>query len=149
LQDGKSFIFIPAWSNSNTELLSVSIASGPCLRPDAVSQRGNPWRPAPGCNIVAADNMTLIPTLQRNASVATAAPLLIRITSNVTLGPNLKGSLSIRRPVILLGLASSLTSVDLGMVVNQLNVTPPMGTLLWQGLVLENLAPGRSSCFAW
>lgn len=30
LQDGKSFLLIPAWSNNSTELLSVTLASGPC-----------------------------------------------------------------------------------------------------------------------
>lgn len=46
--------------------------------------------------------------------------------------------------MVLLGMASSLTSIDFGMTVNVLNVTPPTGTLMFQGLVLENLAPGGS-----
>jgi hypothetical protein len=46
------------------------------------------------------------------------------------------------RPVILVGLFSRPTSVDLGMVVNQLNVTAPHASLVWQSLILENAAPG-------
>jgi hypothetical protein len=86
----------------------------------------------PGCNTRTVDNATLVRTLLRDASIATPQPLLVRITSNVTLGPGLNGSLPIRRPVLLLGLASVPTSVDFGMVVNQLNVTAPGAQLAWQ-----------------
>jgi hypothetical protein len=146
MQDGKSFLHIPSWSNNNTELLAVTLGAGPCQAATA-ERSGTPqepfdWQPALGCNLVAADNATLVPMLLANASMRTSEPLLIRITTNVTLGRNIRGSVPIRRPVILLGMASALTSVDLEMVVNQLNVTPPTGTLVWQGLVLENLAPG-------
>lgn len=146
MQDGKSFLHIPSWSNNNTELLAVTLGAAHCQVATA-ERSGTPqepfdWQPAPGCNLMAADNATLVPMLLANASVRTSEPLLIRITTNVTLGRNIRGSVPIRRPVILLGMASALTSVDLEMVVNQLNVTPPTGTLVWQGLVLENLAPG-------
>jgi hypothetical protein len=36
-------------------------------------------------------------------------------------------------------------SVDLGMVVNQLNVTGPYSSLVWQSVILENAAPGERS----
>jgi hypothetical protein len=70
--------------------------------------------------------------------------MLIRLMDDVTLGPGITHSIPIRRPILLLGMVSAPTSVDMGMVVNQLNVTPPFGQITWQGLVLENLAPGES-----
>jgi hypothetical protein len=33
-------------------------------------------------------------------------------------------------------------SVDLGMAVNQLNVTAPYASVVWQSLILENVGPG-------
>jgi hypothetical protein len=81
--------------------------------------------------------------LRREAAIRTGTPLAIRVTSNVTLGPGLTAAVSIQRPVILIGMTSAVTSVDLGMEVNILNVTSPGAQLHWQGLVLENLAPGE------
>jgi hypothetical protein len=81
--------------------------------------------------------------LLRDAANATSQPLLLRVVANVTLGPGINQSIPIRRPVVLLGMVSAPTSVDLGMVVNQLNVTLPFGKITWQSLVLENLAPGK------
>jgi hypothetical protein len=46
------------------------------------------------------------------------------------------------RPVILVGLFSRPTSVDLGMAVNQLNATAPHASVVWQSLFLENAGPG-------
>lgn len=127
-------------------MFSLTIVSGPC-RPDStgsslVSEVTQQSLARPGCNIRTVDNTTLVPTLVRDAAVSTSQPLLVRVTANVTLGPGLLRPISIRRPVLLLGMASALTSVDLGMVVNQLNVTSPYGKIYWQSLVLENLAPG-------
>jgi hypothetical protein len=52
----------------------------------------------------------------------------------------------LRRPVILAGLFMRPTSVDLGMAVNQLNVTAPHASFVWQSLILENVAPGARWC---
>jgi len=142
LQDRKSFLHVPAWSNNDTSLLAVTLVRAPCAVAYDARLGTADWAPPAGCGLLAADNSTLVPVLLRNASIPTSEPLLIRITSNVTLGHGLKGSIHIRRPVILLGLASVVTSMDMGMVVNQVNVTGPNGTLVWQALVLENLAPG-------
>jgi hypothetical protein len=100
----------------------------------------------PGCNVRTANNNTLVQTLLQDATVRTNQPLGIRLASNVTLGPGIAEAINIRRPVILLGMMSAVTSVDFGMTVNVLNVTTPGAQLYWQGLVLENLAPGELSC---
>lgn len=105
---------VPSWSNSNTQLLAVTLVTAPCRISYGPGQATVSWSPQPGCNMLAANNTTLVPLLLRNASIPSRDPLLIRITTNVTLGHGLNGSIPIRRPVILLGLASALTSVDLG-----------------------------------
>eukprot|EP00882_Tetradesmus_deserticola_P018865 GHRQ01020267.1.p1 GENE.GHRQ01020267.1~~GHRQ01020267.1.p1 ORF type:complete len:154 (-),score=54.63 GHRQ01020267.1:116-577(-) len=82
----------------------------------------------------------------RQAAVVTPQPLLVFITTNVSLGVNPAlppGGLQFNRPVLLVGLQSVVTSVDFGMVVNQLNLTRSIySNLTIVGLVLENLAPG-------
>jgi hypothetical protein len=51
-------------------------------------------------------------------------PLLVFVTSNVSLGSGLKvGAIPINRPVVLVGLYSVPTSIDMGLVVNQINTT--------------------------
>jgi hypothetical protein len=147
LQDGTSFLNIPHWSDGNTELYSVSILTGPCIIPQ--QQLIRPIAGVlvnmsfvPGCNVRSATNNTLIPILMRDATINTTQPLLIRLASNVTLGVNIKRPIVIARPVLILGASSSLVSVDLGMAVNQFNVTRRNAQLAWQAVVLENLAPG-------
>lgn len=161
--------------------------------------------PGGACGVVTADNATLLHALSRRGSVPSAAPLLVLLIANATLGPGLQpGAVAIERPVVIAGAATTAgtdaaryvwqlaaaapaspvctlcmrlcssaqqplacskvgdaaaaalpwlarhraglfsrpTSVDLGMVVNQLNVTAPLSKLFWQSVVLENLAPG-------
>lgn len=92
-----------------------------------------------------ATNTTLLPALLTAAAVATPAPLLVYLTSNVTLGahPVLPASgVAIRRPVVFVGLQSLITSIDFEMVVNQLNASAQHSNTTFVGLALENLAPG-------
>lgn len=73
------------------------------------------------CPVKAVDAATLVPTLHQEASVATDQPLLILIIANVSLGAGLAPkAILIRRPVLFAGLATRPTSVNFGMVVNQL-----------------------------
>lgn len=139
---------VPYWSDNTTEVFSLTFLSGPCNIPNADTL---PWNgslqqfPAiPGCSMRTADNKTLVQTLQRDAGINTTQPLLIRLVQNVTLGPGITQSILIRRPIVLLGMVSAPTSVDLAMVVNQLNVTLPYGKITWQSVALENLAPGEA-----
>jgi hypothetical protein len=69
---------------------------------------------APGCNARKADNQTLVATLQSEGSIRTDTPLLIRLLANATLGPGLSTAIDIRRPVVLLGMTSLVTSIDFG-----------------------------------
>jgi hypothetical protein len=138
---------VPYWSDNTTEVFSFTVVSGACKLSGAERV---PWADSVkafpttlGCSIRIVDNKTLVPTLIRDAGISTSDMLLIRLTDNVTLGPGITHSIPIRRPILLLGMVSAPTSVDMGMVVNQLNVTPPYGQITWQGLVLENLAPGE------
>jgi hypothetical protein len=148
MQDGISFLNVPYWSDNITELYSVTVVSGPCRAADAMQQQ-QPVEDAAlvmassaGCNVRFETNETLVPMLRRDAGIATSQPLLVRIITNVSLGTNLDSPIIFRRPVLLLGASSVPISVDLGMVVNQLDTSALSGQLAWQALVLENLAPG-------
>lgn len=91
-------------------------------------------------------NTTLLPALRSHAAVATPVPLLVYLTSNVTIGlqPPLPAyGIQIKRPVVFVGLQSLDTSIDFQMVVNQLNLTgSPYSNTTFVGTVLENLAAG-------
>ncbi|WIA15154.1 hypothetical protein OEZ85_001840 [Tetradesmus obliquus] len=148
--DGRSFLHIPEYADKSTTLRSVTLISGPCgaeaadifLQPSA-SAAAVPAAPPGGCNVRTVSNATLVPTLLRDAGVFTDQPLIVFIIANVSLGQGLHaGSIDIRRPTLMTGLWSVPTSVDLGMVVNQLNVTAPNAKVFWQSLYLENAAPG-------
>lgn len=144
-QDGTSFLNIPFWSDNTTELYSVTLVSGPCNPVSAQSSTTVEdlvafYPEQPGCNVRVATNSTLVPVLLRDATINTTQPLLVRIATNISLG--LERPIVIRRPVLLLGTSSAPVSVDLGMVVNQLDVSAPIAQLAWQAVVLENLAPG-------
>lgn len=150
-QDGRSFLHIPEYTDRLTTLRSVTLISGPCeaaaadtfLRP-AASAAMVPAALPGGCNVCSVDQATLLPTLLRDAAAPTDQPLLVLIIANVTLGQGLRaGTVDIRRPTLMTGLWSEPTSVDLGMVVNQLNVTVPHSQVVWQSLYLENAAPGE------
>lgn len=133
---------MPYWSDNHTELYSVTILTGPCNPAVGHVAFSGVQTNLPGCNIRTVNNETLVPTLQRDATINTTQPLLVRITSNVTLGPGLEGPIVVQRPVLLLGTSSAPISVDMGMMVNHLHVLAPTAQLAWQALVLENLAPG-------
>lgn len=152
-QDGTSFLNIPSWSDAYTELSTVTILTGPCIIPSAnysqpIQAVLNRMGDVPGCNVRSANNQTLIPILQRDATINTTQPLLVRLVSNVTLGANLERPIDFGRPVLILGASSAPVSVDLQMVVNQFNVTRRNAQLSWQAVVLENLAPGGSNLLA-
>ena len=147
MQDGTSFLNTPFWSDAYTELSTVTILTGPCVIPSRLYSQPLPSIVAfmadfPGCNVRSVNNDTLIPFLQRNATINTIVPLLIRLVTNVTLGANLPHPIVFARPVLIVGSSSSPVSVDLQMVVNQLNVTRRNAQLAWQAVVLENMAPG-------
>jgi hypothetical protein len=137
-QDNANFLHIKDWSNARTQLRSVGVLlAAPGSPPAAVPSVKN-------CLIVTS-NATLLPALLPAAAVATPAPLLVYLTSNVTLGvhPALPASgVLIRRPVVFVGLDSAITSIDFQMVVNQLNATAKHSNTTFVGLALENLAPG-------
>lgn len=96
--------------------------------------------------VPAATNATLVPALLALANASTAAPLLVYVSANVSLGaspPLPPGGVLVRRPLVLVGLASAVTSINLQMVVNQLNETgSPHSNVTFLGVFLENLAPG-------
>ncbi|KAF6253981.1 hypothetical protein COO60DRAFT_363306 [Scenedesmus sp. NREL 46B-D3] len=139
--DDLTFLYVHEWGDSRTQLSAVGLLlqtqqPPPSLLASAVV----------GNCIIAATNNTLVPALMRHAAVVTPQPLLVFITTNVSLGaypPLPPGGLRFNRPVVLVGLQSIVTSVDLGMVVNQLNLTgSKYSNLTMVGLVLENIAPG-------
>lgn len=126
----------------------MTIVSGPCS-PTAAGLADKPVAQllagialVPGCNVRFVNNQTLVPTLLRDATVNTTQPLLVRVVTNVSLGLNMQQPIVMKRPVLILGTSSAPVSVNLGMVVNQLDVTAVTAQLAWQAVVLENLAPG-------
>jgi hypothetical protein len=150
IHDGISFLNVPYWSDNTTELYSVTVVSNPCRAAEAVQHDtfkdvALAMANSRGCNVRFETNETLVATLRRDAAIETSQPLLVRILSNVSLGLNLDRPIVFRRPVLLLGTSSVPVSVDLGMVVNQLDTSALSGQLAWQALVLENLAPGALS----
>ena len=102
--------------------------------------------------VVACDNATFTPFLMHTGKNATAVPLLVYIVSNVTLGkpPVPEDGILISRPLYLVGLSSSNTSLDLHMAVNQLIMLDTYSNMTMDHLILENLAPGdkRSAAVA-
>lgn len=139
-QDGKTFVHIAAWLGPKTLAHSVTLISGGCLAAATASSGGGAAADATafanfsgalaaaaqdGCNVRSVDNSSLInPTLLKYGSLPTPQPLLVLITSNVSLGWGLNpGAIPVHRPVVLVGLFSVPTSVDMHMVVNQLNAT--------------------------
>lgn len=118
----------------------------------APAQLSNPLQLPPplvkNC-LVTATNSTLVPSLIANAAAVTPQPLLVYITTNVSIGafPSLPATgVPINRPVVFVGLQSLVTSIDFQMVVNQLNATGSQySNVTFVGLALENLAPGDAT----
>lgn len=128
LQDGKSFLHIAAWEGRRVIAHSVTLISGGCLLADATAYADFAGAMSAAgqddCNVRAVTNATIIPTLLSYGSLPAPRPLLVLVTANVSLGFGLKaGSIPINRPVVLAGLYSVPTSIDMYMVVNQLNAT--------------------------
>ncbi len=118
----------------------------------------------PGINyVLSATNSTLIPLLRAHAGRVTNEPLIVYITTNVTLtwarlGSNSSyaassatgssqelavGGIPVNRPLVLVGSALRNTSIDFGMDVNLLNLlASPYANVTFDSLVLENLGPG-------
>eukprot|EP00878_Enallax_costatus_P007810 GHUV01008175.1.p1 GENE.GHUV01008175.1~~GHUV01008175.1.p1 ORF type:complete len:342 (+),score=28.44 GHUV01008175.1:1290-2315(+) len=141
--DNKTFLHIHRWTDGHTTLASVG------LLVQAPIQFPNPLElPSPlvkNCR-VAATNSTLVRSLVQFAAVFTPQPLLVYLTTNVSIGafPELPATgVPVNRPVVFVGLQSLVTSIDFQMVVNQLNATSSRySNVTFVGVVLENLAPG-------
>jgi hypothetical protein len=148
LQDNSTFLYVHEWSDSRTQLSGVGLL----LQAQQQQQQQQPSLAATtvvkNC-ITAATNNTLVPALKAHAAILTPQPLLVFITTNVSLGmhpPLPSEGLHFNRPVVLVGLQSAVTSVDFEMVVNQLNLTgSKYSNVTFVGLVLENIAPGDAA----
>lgn len=128
MQDGSSFLHIAAWKAGKSNIFSTTLISGACLAPDATAYADFADAMAAaavdGCNVRAVNNVSLIPTLLNYGSLPTPESLLVLIAANVSLGFGLSsGAIPIHRPVVMVGAYSVPTSIDMYMVVNQLNVT--------------------------
>ena len=117
-QDNSSFVHISNWSDPRTALTSVGILlAAPRGAPNPLNL---PEPRVTGC-LVAATNASLVPSLLAYAGTVTAAPLLVYVASNVSLGehPELPATgVLIGRPVVFVGLHSRVTSMDFEMAVN-------------------------------
>lgn len=98
----------------------------------------------------------LAPALSRVAGVASSAPVLLFLSGvsslNASAAPAAVSGVTVARPLLFIGSSAQSASLDLGMVVNQLNMTSSHGaTLTFVSLALENLAYGdaASTDLAW
>jgi hypothetical protein len=147
LQDNSSFVHISHWVTNNTRLHGVTLIAADCasapleLHADTTS-KSELTEALPGiCStFLAPTNQTIIPLLQAQAAITTPAPLVMFLTKNVTMGDF---SAAVNRPLFLIGLVTRPTSIDLSMVVNQLDLTASQnGIVTFISTVLENVAPG-------
>lgn len=107
-------------------------------------------RPVEGRNFVLASGQSTLPSvLQAAASVRSAQPFLVYLSSNATLTvATLRvRSLPVNRPLVLVGKVTDITGLNFGMEVNTL-LLGPQGSLTFDQLVLENLAPGDARSLA-
>ncbi|KAI8472601.1 MAG: hypothetical protein J3K34DRAFT_457740 [Monoraphidium minutum] len=142
--DGASYLVVP---KAQIGALNVA-ASGALVAPEPLAPPppGAPGAAPSGPNFVlGVTNATLHDILARLASIDTPDPLLLLITSNITLAPHPglphNGSLAVRRPVVLLGRDGITTSIDFGGKVNVLRVSG-RGNITFDSLALDNLFPG-------
>jgi hypothetical protein len=100
--------------------------------------------------VIGANNDTLLQLLQdlNSPQLPAQQPLLIGLTSNVTLSPVTWGSawpaggLVLRRPLVLVGSSVQQTSTDLGMQVHQIVLECASANVTIHNMVLENLVYG-------
>jgi hypothetical protein len=92
-----------------------------------------------------ATNSSLVPILITAGSVSTPQPCLIYVASNITLGPTAVPSegIAVNRPLYIVGLSSSNTSVDFQMMPNQMRLHEPHSNVTLDFIVMENLGYGN------
>ncbi len=97
-----------------------------------------------------ANAATLVPLLRAHAWHSTPRPLVVFLTSNVSLSSaDALGGIQVNRPLVLLGSTQRPTSIDFGMSVNQFDLTgSPHSNITLDSLVLENLASGDAESAA-
>lgn len=142
---------MPWFADTHTVATSVGVllAPPPGTPPSALAGDA----PLPGRNyVLAVDQATLLPVLgsPRGPGAASRAPLLLYLSANVSLArPVTKaaGPLPVNRHLLLVGKATGLVSLDLGMEAGSLALGPA-GALTAARLALENLAPGDARAAA-
>jgi hypothetical protein len=141
-------VHVPYYADEQTAAVSVGLLLG---SPGASPADLAGPRPLPGRNFVlAADQATLVHVLQVSGATATPLPLLVYLSANVSLGgAAMRGAaLAVARPLLLVGKATDVTSVDLGMEVGSLVLGARWGALTVSRCALENLAPGDARAAA-
>lgn len=148
LQDNATFVHVPWFADDQTSALSVGLLLGVPGAASPASLAGE--RPVHGRNFVlAADQSTLLPVLQSGVGATARVPFLIYLSNNMTLSAAVTkaGMIPVNRPLVLIGKSTDVTSIDLGMQVNILQLGP-LGRILLSQVVLENLAPGDARSLA-
>jgi hypothetical protein len=147
MQDNATFLHIISADSPTTRLASVTLLTPDTLLPGLEEEAGgSSGRGASSSSNLGArgpsssphssssahlsvDNTTLVPLLLGAAATPTPAPLLLFLTANVSLGappaPLAATGFPLARPVYLVGLVSTPTSIDFQQVVNQVNMTGP------------------------
>jgi hypothetical protein len=140
--DGQSFLHVNSWFDGRTLWTSVGLLVADSL--DDAFATSVPPPPGGGGGagdgggdadaaedggvtknyVLAADAATIAPQLERRLPAVTPRPLLLYVTSNVTLGkpPLPAAGVRVLRPLVMVGRATAATSVDFRLDVNQVRV---------------------------
>jgi hypothetical protein len=156
-QDNSTFLHIPFWADDQTSAVSVGLLLGLTAaeaRVDVQSfvQSLAGSKPLGARNFVlAVDPTNLAGVLSSSPTARTSVPFLMYVSGNVSISTAvLKAKVvPVNRPLYVIGKSTDRTSIDFGMEVNTLQLGP-QGSILFNQLILENLAPGdaRSAALA-
>ena len=146
-QDAYSFLHISRWYSKDVQLNSVTLLPANCLdgEPRRLLQASAEGGPSTGgCAVaISASNSTLGPVLEEHGAADSSGPLIIFLQGNATLASD--RFIPVNRPVYFIGLATQLLAIDLGMRINQLDLTgSEEGSVNFMSVMLENAAPGNS-----
>jgi hypothetical protein len=99
--------------------------------------------------VLAVDNSSAVPQMVARCGIATPVPVLLYVTSNLTLSkpPVLAAGIDVLRPLVLVGLAGSKVSLDFAMQVNQVSALAGKLLPFAPTVTASSVPPCRSSGF--
>jgi hypothetical protein len=150
-QDHASFLHVNSWFNAHTTWQSVGLlvadsledALATSIPPAAGGSKAAAGRRLAGTAaqaadaagmrnyVLAVDNSSAVPQMVARCGIATPVPVLLYVTSNLTLSkpPVPAAGIDVLRPLVLVGLAGSKVSLDFAMQVNQVSALVGMSNM--------------------